>query len=434
MPLLLASLFAVPLIINAGVFGTFEETYLLPRLYWLYGIVLPSALLLLLNWPLVAGRRRLWLIAALLGWLVLSALSRGGAWADWWGHPQRADGVLMHGLYALLAWAAWQWGQRDAAWPRKLALAVLLGGGLTALTGVLQQLHLMGVPNGNAFSGVSATPFGGTLGNRGYMGGAMALLLPLGLWGMTLLERRQRPWALAANVLMLWALLGSITRGAWLAGLLAVVALLWLTRGRWGKGWRTALLTGAAFFTVSLYAFDNMRAFGEGEFGLLGGSGRAPLWNSALVGIEQRPVFGLGNLGLYEAMNSRSADELFRESGIPGTLTSGFLNTDPTQPPSMDYRTPEGQKKNLTLSISKVHNEYLDYALTYGLPATVLFVSLLLSGIWRSAAARPALSAALVGYATYLLTWPDVVRFAPIAWFVLGLALLPRVSAETNAD
>lgn len=437
--LLLVTLFSLPLIIDPRIFLSFDDTYLVPRLYWLYGAVLPASLLVLFNWTTRWHGLRPWgiVLLGMLGWLTLGAVAHGSNWAQWWGNPDRADGVLMHVLYGLLALAGWRWATQDSGWQFKLTLAALLGGGLTALTSVLQQLHLMGVPNGNALTGVSATPFGGTLGNRGYMGGAMALMLPLGLWGLGQFKDLPRllPWAIGANVLMVWALLGSNTRGAWLAGAGAVAMWWWLSRRQRPRGWKVSLLGGLALFATTAYAFSfsqsstsNVREFGRGDAGITGSSGRKVLWNSALIGIQQKPLLGWGAGGLYRVMNTRSPEVLFQESGLQGQRISGFLNKRPEQAPLIQFRYPGGRPQFMPLNINKVHNEYLDYALTYGLPAAVLFVGLLMAGMWQSAWAAPGICGALVGYALYLMTWPDVIRFAPIAWFILGIALAQRYS------
>jgi len=70
-----------------------------------------------------------------------------------------------------------------------------------------------------------------------------------------------------------------------------------------------------------------------------------------------------------------------------------------------------------------VHNEYLEYAFTYGLPAAAAFVSLFVIGIWRSWRHVPWATASLASYLIYLFTWPETIRFAPLAWAVLGIAL-----------
>ncbi|MCY1703072.1 O-antigen ligase family protein [Deinococcus sp. SL84] len=437
-PLLILGLLAVPLLINPGVFATFEETYLTPRLWWLYSIVLPAALLTVSNWVprWQAAQLLLGLLAAWLVWQTLSVAVTGAGWNGWWGYPQRADGVLMHVLYGLLVLCGWQWRHNDPQWAPAFARSVLCGGALLALTNIAQQLHLAGVPNANAFSGVMPTTMGGTLGNRGYLGGALACYLPLCLWSWQVLGHNSgtsstsaRRWAhlfpALAVMLVTWGWLGSFTRGAWLAGALSLGwwAVLQYRQRQCGllRRWWLPLLAGLGLFAGTTAVFGNARTFTpNGKQGLLAGSGREALWKAAALGIEQQPAFGWGTPALFRVMNIQPLEELAWESGYSGTPISPRMNAA-DESPTFRIRQADGRVQTVSNFPDKVHNEYLDHALTYGLPAALLLCTLLILGIWNSRTA-PGISAALLAYGLYLLTWPDSIRFSPLLWFVLGLA------------
>lgn len=418
---------------------SFDETYLYPRLYWIYGLLVPAALVVMWGWRSgvafpKAGRG---LLGGLLLWMLVSVLLTGAGWTGFWGQTDRADGLLMHLVYVLVLLAGWCWTRREADWLARLSGAVLFLGGLAALSNVLQQLHIVGIPNQNALSGVIATPFGGTLGHRGYMGGYMALLLPAALWLGAGLPKVRQGWAVLAITLIAWAWLGSATRGAWLAGGAGLLCLLVLQRRfAWRQWWPVAL--GALLFAGSNAVFHNSRELslnGENGQALADSSGRTVLWSSALLGIKQKPLLGWGTPSLLQAMNARPSEQLLAENGTRDVKSFRKLNRSDEDLPAFQVTYTSGKRERVLLGggVDKVHNEYLDYALTYGLPVALAFIGLLGWAIWSGRAAAPGLSAGLVAFAVYLLTWPEVIRFAPIAWFFMGIALAAGASSRRAA-
>ena len=217
--LVLISLFFLPILINPVVTLSFDVIYLQPRIWWIYGVLLPSTVILI--WQ---NRTHLQLdvTTSLLGgmasWLLVVGLFISPTRLTWLGPLDRADGIIMHLVYLQMATAGLAWASKGKT-ERKLVLlsrAGVVGASALALTNILQQLGVMGIPGEGAFMGVGATLSGGTLGNRGYLGGALALLLPLAL---SLLVRQPRViWHWGAVVIISWALAGSYARGAWLAG------------------------------------------------------------------------------------------------------------------------------------------------------------------------------------------------------------------------
>lgn len=437
-PLFLGSLFVLPLIINPNIFESFDQTYLYPRLWWIYVVILPSVLLMLFNWssPWKGVRPPLTIVLILIAWLTITTLLNRAGWAGWWGQLDRADGVLMHMLYALVLLAGWRWAKQDHKWQQKLGIAILIGGSLLALTNILQQLHLMGVPNGNAFTGVTATLFGGTLGNRGYLGGAMALLLPFTIYQAGQVRIHSNLYALGV-LLMSWALWGSFTRAAWLAGLLGLLGLLafrvpWRIWGAVAVGF--ILWGGTTFFhtwggTTFSHATDLLNA--KVSQGIADNSGRTILWKSALYGIKEKPLFGWGTPALIKTFHVRPLPDLMQERGIQNIKSFEELPLDPNNFPSVRVIHQDGKRENIMLaSVNKVHNEYMDYALTYGIPAALCFVALLTWAIWSSRLSAPGISTSLLAYAFYIFLWPEIIRFAPIAWLMMGIALSRSIRDE----
>ncbi|MFC5848391.1 O-antigen ligase family protein [Deinococcus petrolearius] len=441
--LLLLGLFGLPLLINPVITLSFDEVYLGPKVWWIYGVIVPASMLLLWQGKqTLSNSRSILLLSLWSAWLVLSALLNGGGGQAWWGNPDRADGVLMHLVYALVLLTGFVWASVDSASYQRWTPAVLLGGSLLALTNIQQQMGLLGIPGEGAVSGVVATLYGGTLGHRGYLGGALALLLPVAAATVP----RSRSWWLIWSVvtLMSWAWAGSFTRGAWLAGALGLIWLVLWQRKR--VPWRTwgAVALGIVLCVVTAQVRGAGRSFSISGTAtsaavpaqaLADSSGRGVLWNSALFGIQRRPLWGWGTPALLQAMNARSSEKLLAENGTRHIEAFRKINRNNNEFPNFLVTYRDGRKERVFLggAVNKVHNEYLDYALTYGLPAALAFTVLLGWAIWSSRVAAPALSAGLVAYAAYLFTWPEVVRFAPIAWFFMGVALAAGASTRRAA-
>ncbi|PJI55210.1 hypothetical protein CTI14_06885 [Methylobacterium radiotolerans] len=425
--LLLIGLAGLVLIINPAISLSFDDIFLAPKVLWAYAVLLPAALVLL--WGFRAQLAQLkqapvFLAAGLLTWMFLAVLAHGGAWLAWWGPADRADGLLMHALYILmLLCGAVIAGQRTLVDQAKHGLTLV--GLLLALTSLAQQLHLWGVPGEGSIQGVAATLSGGTLGNQGYMGGALALLLPLVIGSKALGK-----YHAAAVILMAWALTGTDTRGIWLAGAAGVAALfLWQRHNIHRSTWH-AVIAGVALSALTTLTLSNNSRFDNPDL-LDQGSGRELLWPSALHGIRNAPLFGDAPPALWRAIAEQPPEAVLAGLGERTLKHIDVLPMTPHLMPAYRIERQDGSRAIVRASINKVHNEYLDYALTYGIPAALLFIALLSSSIWTGRLIHPAISAGLIAYAAYLLTWPELMRFAPIAWFMMGLAASRHVPIHT---
>lgn len=407
-----------------------ESIYLYPKLWWIYLVIFPAALsFILTNKSEKVSLVSKILLYSLAFYLFFSGLSHYPNMTPWLGAPNRGDGIIMHWVYFTVSLTGIAMASRFPA-QRTFSFAAV-GAAILSLTAILQQIDVAGVP-GIDLPGAAATVAGGTLGNRGYMGGALALLLPLSIW---LARNRPGLWSYVGVIIVTWGLSATVTRGAWIAGL-AGVCVLWITRQLTLK---VILLLSAGIALSLAPAFflpdAPMRSFsGSSPAAILtNNSGRTVLYRSALIGIAERPLLGWGGNALWKVMAERSDQELLVEGGAPAHVHAERRDFGVNAPPSFILTLPTGEKQWFFLPVNKVHNEYLDYALTYGIPAAVLFTLLLGYGIWNAWTTAPVLSACLVAYGVYLLTWPEVIRFAPIAWFLLGLALAQRrgVTVET---
>ena len=419
--LFLLSLFMLPLVINPVISLNFNDVFLNIKAIWILAVILPAATYLMYqNWSEI-DRRVAWLFTFWMGWILLADILNSRGWLTLTGAPNRLQGLPIYLTYGLVALATYLWLRREQR-AGKQFVEVLSW--LTVPLGVyvaLQYYGIVGIVSANATSGVSATISGVTLGNRGYLAGCVALLLPLAATHAS----RSR-WGLLCVFLAGFSLTASLTRGALLAA--AIGYICWIVQGNARQYTvHAALLLGLLAPLPHLTAAQvGTRSFGSGagQQQLNDDSARAPLWNTALYGILRRPLFGWGAGQLLNAMAQRPDSQLLSEFKVKATgLTIVRLPRVAGGP--LSWRTTrEPFKPTLILQpVDAVHNEYLEYAFTFGLPAAIVFIILYLTGFLRAWKRLPWAAASLAAYLVYLLTWPETVRFAPIAWAILGFAL-----------
>jgi O-antigen ligase len=210
------------------------------------------------------------------------------------------------------------------------------------------------------------------------------------------------------------------SRGATLA---AIVGLVVFVVASAGQRRRAAVLAAIAIGMLAIgTAFSDP---GDGSsaartFSAVD-SGRTPLYRAAVRGVQHRPVFGLGAGGVLTALQRTPPNEVLRWVGMPATAAIRSARSTPRLL-VIDYTVADGTRQQYLNITTKVHNELLDYAVSYGLPAALLAAAMFLTALWRSRT-NPALVASLAAFAAGLMTWPQVMRTAPILWAFLGLAL-----------
>ena len=419
--LYLLALFALPLIINPVISLNFNDVFLNIKAVWILAVVLPAAAFLAYQQRGKVDRRVVWLFAFWLGWIVLAGILNSRGWLTLTGAPNRLQGLPIYLTYGLVALAAYLWSRREAKAGEQFVKAL---SGLTVPLGVyvaLQYYGIAGIISGNATGGVSATLAGATLGNRGYLAGCVALLLPL-----TATFASRSRLGLLCVFLAGFSLTASLTRGALLAA--AIGYICWIIQGN-AKRFQihTALVLGLLTPLPHLTAAQlGTRSFGSGagQQQLNDDSARAPLWNTALYGIKLRPLFGWGTGQLLNVMARRPDSQLLSELKIQAAGLTVVRLPRVSGGPLRWRATRESFKPTLiSQPVDAIHNEYLEYAFTFGIPAAMTFIFLYLLGFFRAWKRLPWAAASLAAYLVYLLTWPETIRFASLAWAILGFAL-----------
>lgn len=238
--------------------------------------------------------------------------------------------------------------------------------------------------------------------------GTLALLLPVTLAGLLFGWRELNVYERALGLLSAAAMSGvvilSLSRGAWLACGLAVLALVIM---RWRWGWIAAVLallgTVAGFYWLGANrALDLLVASRTvGSY-----NGRLEVWSRALNMIQDFPFTGIG-IGVFQPL----ADRLYP-----------FLLFEPGK-------------------VVHAHNLFLQIAVDLGLPGLIAWLWILAvvliqagrayrGGPRRKAPWMTALGAGLVGSQIALVahgltdavTW-GMVRPAPVVWALWGTAI-----------
>lgn len=262
----------------------------------------------------------------------------------------------------------------------------------------------------------------GTLGNPDFLGGYVALVLPIGVAMAAHATERRRWWGYAAATILLYgALLGSQTRSAWAASGLAAIALLWRLPRSAEVARRLALLgltciavTAVMIATqpaVSLRARAQSAAAGPADSSM---QGKLWIWQHVLPMIRERPVFGWG----FSAVAGH----------LPGIGTP-------------DYYRIFGRG---TVLIDVAHNDVLQVSVNMGLAGLAAYL-----WIWAVAlqaahdAGRPPTSpvaaeaagifGGLIAYFVWLQFLWSHIGVANVFWVLAGVATALRRADESGS-
>ena len=348
-------------------------------------VLAPLAFLAALAWRLASGSREGLdaslkqgrdLLGPLIGLWVCSALAQPERW------DLGAQELSQWLAYPMLFAASW-WLAENEAEREKIVWLILLAGGLQALCGLAQSLGQDPWAWSASFGGRAS----GFLGNPNFLGGHLALLLPLALalaWN-SLGLRRFLAWGLVA--VSSAALIATQTRGAWIGAAAGRALLAWLSQrlkalaGLLGCG----LGLGLAFLALHPGSLQRLNSGEELER-------RAVLMHASASLALQHPLLGVG-------------PGRFRIS-FPSVQAIGLDPQAPTRP---------------YIYSENAHNDLLQMAAESGIPALLAYLLLLawlFRALWKGSQ-RSALAAGCLG--------------GLLALQVHGLANFPFLIAPTQA-
>ncbi|MDT8716132.1 O-antigen ligase family protein [Clostridium sp. 19966] len=279
----------------------------------------------------------------------------------------------------------------------KLIDFVFLSSAVISLYGILQIYHINPLLNGknNEFRNMVTS----TIGQRNFVGTYCTLLLPISI-GIFIMKTYRR--YAVYSILLFGLMLGSVTRSAWIAFAFYSLVLLYFSFKNKAVDIKKLIL----FLMICAVAFGianitNKNMFTDRTKQLVhdaknidedtAGSTRIYIWERTLPMILDKPILGSGpdTFGI-----------LYHKNGKP------------------KYK----------ILFDKAHNEYLQIALTEGLPALLLYLGMvlyILKGLYKrrnESFVNIILLCCISGYLMQAFFNISFISVAPIYWAMLGIS------------
>ncbi len=303
----------------------------------------------------------LWLYAALVGWMVIANALAVNPHKAFWSNFERMDGfvTLVHVFLFFIVLSTML--TTDKLW-RKWWLFFISGATLLCGYGLLQLAGLAEIHQGS--SRVDAS-----IGNAAYLAVYLLFAAAVSLWQGLESKGWVRYTLFGISGLCAVIIFATATRGAilGLVGAIALGAILWMLEAGKKKARLAAggvllglLVLAGAFFSLKETSFiqNDPTLSRIASISPADGSTRFTLWSMAAEGVAERPVFGWGQEGFNYVFQKYYRPSLFE------------------QEPWFD----------------RAHNTYIDWLIAGGVPALLLFVSLLVSAVitlYRKTVSRP---------------------------------------------
>lgn len=318
------------------------------------------------------------------------------------GYPYRWEGFITICMYMLLFLAARSF-EFDSS---KIMKGALIAACIVASYGILQYYGIDPFPRDS--NRTNWTKAFSTMGNPNFLGSYIVLMIPI---SMHLFIIKKKNYACIIFVLLLYCLLCTMTRGAWLGAFISMgsyVFFLWFNRRKYENPFKRVLFT-LALSLVVVFAF-NLQSGNEflkrffsitnivnnGEINKEAGSNRMFIWIDVLKLISMKPFFGFGIENLSIPFSEFFKEDILKHYGR-------------------------------MIIIDKAHNEYLHIAVSSGIPsliAYITFVAYVLKKGFKRMKEEPNIlpfMAAVLGYLVQAFFNISVVSVAYLFWIFLGL-------------
>lgn len=280
---------------------------------------------------------------------------------------------------------------------------------IVSIYGIVQSFGIDVIRDYNS-SGLSVVS---TMYNQNFLGTYLVLTIPFALH--LYFDKNKKPF-LIAYAIIFYTLLETMTRGAWLGFIFSFITylILYSIKNGYQKIDKTkiiyVLLTSIVL--IIIFSFRNegifferfLSIFNEAKTLLMNkninllGSNRGYIWSKSIIYIIDRPIFGYGiqNILLY------------------------FIS---------DYSQEMAKLFGQIILVNNVHNEYLQIALSTGVPSLIIYLSFiyftLKSGIKKYFANTMYLPiiASIIGYLVQAIFSLSFITVAYIFWILLGILL-----------
>jgi O-antigen ligase len=225
----------------------------------------------------------------------------------------------------------------------------------------------------------------------------IAAMISLVGWKGKLISDRA---SLLALFLILPALLFTNTRSA-------IVSLIVSVSYLFGKQYYKQLIAGIfiGLLAISAMTFTRPLDWNRASVAQVMSS-RDPLWEIALRGIQQRPLFGWGFNGFGIAYPFVSVP-----NNTPEIVNLGQF--------SYNYIAPNGGVRTQKIPSYKAHNWFLDTAISTGILGLIAAFALW-GYCWHSAIASPNTEiAGAIAYLTFIIPWFECAQYSQLGWWAI---------------
>lgn len=267
------------------------------------------------------------------------------------GSPARLDGILSFLGYITAYYLARRIGVRAVLLKAAMISSLLVCGLAILQFFELDPGFLQLYPNswkGFAFS---------TFGNPNFLASYLVLMLPVGLY---FYFYKNKWWGLLSYAVVFFSLLCTETRGAWIGAAFGISTLLifMLLQRRKISNRKVLVVVVLSLLVMVLFSFSSDHALLKELFSLYddvetvithpedaknAGTNRFYVWQKSMQLIREKPLLGFGPENMSYAMREHFHDEIVQEFGK-------YLNWD------------------------KAHNEYLNIAVSSGIPSLLVYL------------------------------------------------------------
>jgi putative inorganic carbon (HCO3(-)) transporter len=410
--LVMAILCMTPLIIAPF----YVDYYYLPKIVFLYAVATVIGILWFLTRKNCNTKMHLIekYVLVYLFLVFISTLFSTDIIRSIWGRPLREEGIFAISAYIFVFFIA----NRKYRFSKEHVKALLLSGSIVALYGVIQYFGYDPIPRDLVrmhWKGIAVS----TMGNPNFLGSYLTLILPISTFAY--IYSKKTIYLVVSGIVYL-SLLCTMTRGSWIGAFIGLTVLtVYIVRHQYSLVHLGTVLLLFAVLTVFTNVNSNGRVFGrintvpkdlasvvnQSPDSEKSGSNRIFIWTRVVALVKSRPLFGYGLETLDGSFTKEYQDDV--------TAFYGYL-----------------------MFVDKAHNEYLNIAVSTGIPSLLLYLAFVLRIIhksFRNVENNPLiipLLCSVIGYLVQAIFNISVVSVAYIYWIFLGIMLNFSLEAEAK--
>lgn len=292
---------------------------------------------------------------------------------------------------------------------------ILIASSCCAAIGLIQYvgLHLW-EPDGLR---VYWTRIHSTIGNANWFSGIVILAAPLAIYGV--IERQHWLWKISL-LLLVTTLFAAGTRGAYLAFFVIMLTLVW--RDIQNKKRITKQLLFVLIIALLGFGISNLK-------------NNYPLKRLISTKTDiQKGFNGDSSAGEHRLFIYKTSLPLISKNGLFGSGPDTFGRVYPQNKINALLQKEHGDFNNPAKSLNMAHNEYLQLAITIGIPGLIIFLILLLYGISRIITNgidfNSYIGLAILGYSITLLFTDANIGVSSIFWILIALCFPAKMSSD----